>query len=55
MKRFWLLLLLVIGIGFGGIRSASAHGIEAGQLSVLIDNVNAGDHHCPVCVHIPLC
>ena len=42
MKRFWLLLLLVVGIGFGRINTASAHGIEAGQMSVLIDNVNAG-------------
>lgn len=41
MKRFWL-LILVIGFGFSRIPTASAHGLEAGQLSVLIDDVNAG-------------
>jgi hypothetical protein len=40
MKRFWL-LILVIGFGFSRIPTASAHGLEAGQMSVLIDNVNA--------------
>lgn len=39
MKRFWWLLLLV-GMGLGGVQPASAHGLEAGQLSVLIDNGN---------------
>ena len=42
MIHFLLLLLIVIWFGFGGIPSASAHGLEAGQMSVLIDTVNAG-------------
>ncbi len=41
MKRFLLLILIVIWFGFGRIPTASAHGLEAGQLSILIDNVNA--------------
>lgn len=41
MKRYWLLLLLIVGIGFSKIPSVAAHGLEAGQLSVFIDNANA--------------
>ncbi|MEM8534649.1 MAG: HupE/UreJ family protein [Chloroflexota bacterium] len=40
MKRIWF-LILIIWLGFGQINSASAHGLEAGQLSILIDDVNA--------------
>lgn len=39
MKRFWSVLLLVT-LAFGHVPEVSAHGLEAGQLSVLIDNVN---------------
>lgn len=40
MKRIWF-LILIIWLGFGRINSVSAHGLEAGQLSILIDDVNA--------------
>lgn len=38
MKRFWV-LILVIGFGLSRIPTASAHGLEAGQMSVAIDDV----------------
>lgn len=43
MKRHWILFLTVcLGwIGFVQINTASAHGLEAGQLSVLLDDVKA--------------
>ncbi|MEM7798297.1 MAG: HupE/UreJ family protein [Chloroflexota bacterium] len=43
MKNYWLLpLILWIGwLGFSRIDAAEAHGLEAGQLSVLLDDVNA--------------
>lgn len=40
MKRIWVLMLIVV-LGFGRMNTASAHGLEAGQMSVLIDNVYA--------------
>lgn len=40
MKRVWL-LLLVMWLGFGRIHTAAAHGLEAGQFSVLLDGVKA--------------
>ncbi len=40
MKYFWF-LLLVLCIGFARIDTASAHGLEAGQLSVLLDEAKA--------------
>jgi len=41
MKRIWF-LMLILWLTFGQINIASAHGLEAGQVSVLIDTVNAG-------------
>ncbi|MEM9777377.1 MAG: HupE/UreJ family protein, partial [Chloroflexota bacterium] len=43
MQRYWILFLtLCLGwIGFIQINTASAHGLEAGQLSVLLDDVKA--------------
>ena len=40
MKRICL-LLLIIWTGFGRIQTASAHGLEAGQFSVLLEDVKA--------------
>ncbi len=40
MKRIGL-LMLILWFAFGQLNIASAHGLEAGQVSVLIDNVNA--------------
>ncbi len=40
MKHIWF-LMLTLWLALGQINVASAHGLEAGQLSVLLDNVNA--------------
>ena len=52
MKRLWFLVLAVL-LGFGQIRTASAHGLEAGQLSILIDNVNAAIVFSPYATSFP--
>lgn len=41
MKRIWF-SMLVLWLTLGQINTAFAHGLEAGQMSVLIDNVNVG-------------
>ncbi len=41
MKRIWF-LMLILWLSLGQMNVASAHGLEAGQVSVLIDTVNAG-------------
>lgn len=40
MKRIWV-LMLIVWLALGQFNVASAHDLEAGQLSVLLDNVNA--------------
>ena len=41
MKRIWF-LMLIVWLSFDQVNVASAHGLKPGQLSVLIDTVNAG-------------
>ena len=52
MKYFWF-LVLVMCIGFARIDTASAHGLEAGQLSVLLDEAKASIALAPYATAFP--